>query len=135
MQHRALSINVASPVTLLRNGYVNGTAGNVIELVPHIHHTPKQNNVFEICNIKKFLISSGHGNIGSSGFAMLMESALVFKGKHKITTLHARACVCVQSKTKQSRAREYLFHIIDGYIVFISPKLPFFVIILSKIYG
>jgi hypothetical protein len=54
---RALSINVASPATLPRNGYVNGTAGNVIELVDHIHHTPTQNDVFKICNIKKFRFS------------------------------------------------------------------------------
>jgi hypothetical protein len=54
---RALSINVASPATLPRNGYVNGTIGNVIELVDHIHHTPTQNDVFEICNIKKFRFS------------------------------------------------------------------------------
>ena len=51
---RALSINVASPATLPRNGYVNGTVGNVIELVDHLHHTPTQNDVFRICKIKKF---------------------------------------------------------------------------------
>ena len=52
-----LSINVASPATLPRNGYVNGTVGHVIELVDHLHHTPTQNNVFKICNIKKFRFS------------------------------------------------------------------------------
>jgi hypothetical protein len=54
---RAFSINVASPATLPRNGYVNRTAGNVIELVDHIHHTPTQNDVFKICNTKKFPFS------------------------------------------------------------------------------
>jgi hypothetical protein len=54
---RALSINVASPATLPRNGYVNGTVGNVIELVDHVNHTPTQNDVFKICNIKKFRFS------------------------------------------------------------------------------
>ena len=51
---RAFSINVASPATLPRNSNVNETIGNVIELVDHIHHTPTQNDVFKICNIKKF---------------------------------------------------------------------------------
>jgi hypothetical protein len=39
-QDRALSMNIVSPAMLLRNGYANGTAGNVIELVGHNHHTP-----------------------------------------------------------------------------------------------
>jgi hypothetical protein len=50
------------PLTLCRRQryretFLNGTAGNVIELVDHIHHAPTQNDVFKICNIKKFRFS------------------------------------------------------------------------------
>jgi hypothetical protein len=59
--------------------------------------------------------------------AVISFSEMRFQNEHgQIWTL----IVFDKSKTQRSTAMEYPFHIMDGYIVFISLKLLFFVITL-----